>query len=49
MKKNEETSKFIKGKRSLDEFGDFVKQLNKLGLEEMVKIQQGAYDNFKSK
>jgi len=41
--------KFITGEESLDKFDAFVNELNKLGLEECLKIQQDAYDRFMAK
>lgn len=41
--------KFITGEESLDNFDDFVKELNKLGLEEILEIQQNAFDRYLAK
>ena len=41
--------KFITGEESLDNFDAFVNEMNKLGLEECLEIQQAAYDRFMAK
>lgn len=38
--------KFVMGTESLDNFDKFVSQLNAMGLEEYVKINQEIYDRF---
>ena len=42
----EEAYKFLTGARSLDEYDDFVKTLNDMGLQEVLEVQQAAYDRF---
>lgn len=44
--KDEMVNKFIIGTESLDSFDEFVATINKLGIEEAVAIQQGAYDRY---
>ncbi|MDD6022801.1 MAG: hypothetical protein PUC06_00985 [Oscillospiraceae bacterium] len=39
-----ELLKFIMGDRSLDEYDDFVDTLFEMGLQEMIDLNQGAYD-----
>lgn len=38
--------KFMTGEESLDNFDAYLEELNKMGLEEAVSIQQAAYDRF---
>ena len=42
----EECTKFIMGKRSLDEFDDFVEELKNMQIDEAIEIKQAAYDRF---
>lgn len=42
----EEALKFVTGARSLDEFDAFVAELDKLGLQEVLKAYQAAYDRY---
>lgn len=42
--KNEMLAKFIVGRESLDNFGAYVEQLKKLGIEEIMAIKQQQYD-----
>lgn len=37
---------FITGKRSLDTFDDFVKEVKAMGIEDALAIKQGAYERF---
>jgi len=43
---NETIAEFIFGERSLDEFDDYVKKLESMGLEDCRKVQQAAYDRY---
>lgn len=40
---------FMTGEKSLDEFDAYVQELNKLGLQDIISIQQAAYDRYVSK
>lgn len=40
-------SKFIMGEESFDKFDDFVSQIEKAGLEELLKIYNDAYTRYK--
>jgi len=42
----ENTYDFITGDRSLDTFDDFVSEMNDLGLKDLQKINQDAYDRY---
>lgn len=42
----ESALKFVTGEKSLDEFDAFVAELDKLGLQECLKVHQSAYDRF---
>lgn len=42
----ENSFNFITGDRSLDEFDDFVKELEAQGLSRLVEIKQAAYDRY---
>ncbi len=44
----ENIPKFIMGERSLDEFDDFVAQIEDLGIETCVQLWQKAYDAYKA-
>jgi len=46
---NERALEFVTGDASLDDFDKFVEELNKLGLEDVLSVQQAAYDRFMSK
>ncbi|MFC3798247.1 extracellular solute-binding protein [Cohnella sp. GCM10012308] len=46
---SEMTNKFIMGQEPLSKFDDYVKTLKQLGIEEAIKLNQGAYDRFTSK
>ena len=41
--------KFLTGEASLDDWDAYIEELNKLGLQEALSIQQAAYDKFVSK
>jgi putative aldouronate transport system substrate-binding protein len=43
---DEMTDKFIMGIESLDHFDDFVKKVNSMGLDEVLDVQQAAYDRY---
>jgi len=45
----ENISKFITGQRSLDQWDQYVKELKSLGLDELVKLYNDSYKEFKSK
>lgn len=40
---------FMSGERSLDEFDAFVAELEKMGLQDVIDVQQAAYNRFISK
>ena len=40
---------FITGDKPLSKFEDFQKQLDKMGLKRLLKIQQDAYDAYNKK
>jgi len=42
----EETTKFFCGKRSLDEYDDFVKTLYEMGLQQLLDANQSAVDRY---
>lgn len=42
----ENTLKFLTGERSLDEFDQFVSELNDIGLQRLLEIKQAAYDRY---
>ena len=44
--KDEMFDKFIYGNESLDKFDDFVAKINKMGLNDVIKVQQAAYDRY---
>ncbi|WP_129724784.1 type 2 periplasmic-binding domain-containing protein [Xylanivirga thermophila] len=41
--------KFITGDETIDNFDKFVKTLNEIELEELLKLKQGAYDRWAKK
>ena len=41
--------KFITGERPISEYDDFVKDLKKIGLDEMIEIKQAAFDAFNAR
>ena len=41
-------NKFIMGTEPLDKFDEFVEKINQLGLPEVLKVQQAAYDRYSS-
>ncbi len=41
-------AKFITGAENLENFDAYVEQLEKMGLDEYLKIQQEAYDDWKA-
>ena len=43
---SEQATKFLTGEGSLDSFDNFVSQLNSMGLPEVLKIRQAAYDRY---
>ena len=42
----ETTTDFILGRKSLDEFDSFVRKLKEMGIDEVIKIRQSAYDRY---
>ena len=38
--------KFVKGIEPLDRFDDFVKTLERLGIEDVLKVEQQKYDRY---
>lgn len=44
---SEMKDKFIAESESFDKWDDYVKELEKMGLEEYMKIQQDAYERYK--
>ncbi len=45
----EETIKFIMGKKSFGEWDNYVSDMKALGLDEVISVYQGAYDRMSSK
>ncbi len=45
----EEYIKFVKGKRPISEFDDFVKTLKDMGLDKMIAMKQAAFDRFNAR
>jgi len=45
--RNEQLTRFILGERSLDQWDQYVAEANKLGLDELMKITQKAYDRLR--
>lgn len=43
---NEMVNKFIIGVEPLDKFDEFVEKIDQLGLQEVLKVQQAAYDRY---
>ncbi len=41
-----EITRFIIGERSIDEYEDFIEELNDLGIERCVAIKQAAYERY---
>lgn len=46
---NEMIPRFIKGEESLNNWGAYVDQLKKLGVDEVIQIRQAALDRYNSK
>ena len=46
---DEMTVKFIMGLEPLDNYSAFVDQLNTLGVQDIIKAYQGAYDRYMSR
>jgi putative aldouronate transport system substrate-binding protein len=44
--KEEMFVKFIMGKESLDKFDDYVKQINDMGIDKVIKVYQAALDRY---
>ncbi|WP_208560026.1 extracellular solute-binding protein [Marinilactibacillus kalidii] len=45
----EEAIKFVTGSRSMDEFDEFIKELNDIGLDRMLEIRNDAYQRYLSR
>lgn len=45
--RNEQITKFILGQRSMDEWDQYVSEAKKIGVDELMKITQTAYDRLK--
>lgn len=41
--------KFLKGDESLDNYDDYLKNLDKMGLQDILKVQQDAYERYIAK
>ena len=46
---NEMTMKFILGQESLDNFDAFTKNIEKLGINDVLKLKQDAYDRYQQR
>ena len=46
---NEMTLKFILGQESLDKFDEYVKNVEKLGIGEVLEMKQAAYDRYQTR
>ncbi len=46
---SEQYTKFIMGDRSLDEFDDYIATLEKMGIEDLLRMQQAALDRYYAK
>ncbi|MCR8631219.1 extracellular solute-binding protein [Paenibacillus radicis (ex Xue et al. 2023)] len=44
--KDEMLNKFIMGSEPLSKFDDYVKQIDKMGIDAVLKIQQASYDRY---
>ncbi|WP_198136233.1 hypothetical protein [Paenibacillus sp. oral taxon 786] len=44
--KEEMLNKFIMGAEPLDKFDDYVQNIEKMGLDQVLKIQQAAYERY---
>ena len=42
----EQIALFITGVRPMSEFADFTQMLEKLGVQQLISIQQSAYDRY---
>ena len=42
----ETTTKFILGKKPIDEFDSYVEELKKMGIDKVIAIRQSAYDRY---
>lgn len=47
--KDEMFLKFVMGQESLDNFDKYIAQMKKLGIDDVLKVRQGAYDRFLKK
>lgn len=47
--KDEMVNKFIMGKEPISNFDAFVKQINSMGINDVLKVEQAAYDRYNKK
>lgn len=47
--RDEMIDKFIMGAEPISNFDSFVAQLKSMGIEDIIKIKQDAYDRFQAK
>ena len=45
----ETTTKFILGKKPIEEFDSYVEELKKMGIEKVIGARQSAYDRYMSR
>lgn len=43
---DEMANKFVMGTESIEKFDDFVKKIEQMGIQDVLKVQQSAYDRF---
>ncbi len=43
---SEQCLRFVTGERSLDEYDDFIDDLNSMGMERLTELKQAAYDRY---
>ena len=43
------SAKFIKGEEPLTNFDNYIDQLQKMGMDDLIAAYQAAYDNFMSR
>ncbi len=46
---NEQTDAFVRGKRSLDEFDDYLAELKSMGVDRLIEIMQAAVDEYNAR
>ncbi len=44
--KDEMMDKFVMGREPIEKFDDFVKKINAMGIEDVLKVEQAAYDRY---